>query len=85
MKIINRIASCIIHAFLRSIAVIYINLFYQSIWNYRDSLIQRKNRNRYSEYLYYYYLEHYGSWIGLGAQIITPPHIAPWTIWNFHK
>ena len=47
-------------------------LLYGDFWTLRRICIKHpKNKIRNS--LYYHYLEHYGSWIGLGAKIQSPP------------
>ena len=57
----------------RKNAVMLVNVFYGGIWNLRNKcLASDKNRRRYTA-LYEMYLEHYGAWIGLGAQIQNPP------------
>lgn len=57
----------------RKNAVLLVNVFHGGIWNLRNKcLTSERNRRRYAA-LYEMYLEHYGAWIGLGAQIQQPP------------
>ena len=60
--------------FLYHNAILLVNVFYKNIWNLRSLAIKGGERKR---KLYYSYLKHYNSWIGLGAtfeNIPTFPH-----------
>ena len=51
--------------------------FKNNVWYLRRRCISQA-KNKYLDYLYYSYLRKFGAWIGLGADIATPPHIASW-------
>lgn len=54
-------------------AVPLVILFYGDIWKLRNTIISSSRRSTFKIRLYYSYLSHYGSWIGLGAKIKSKP------------
>lgn len=65
----------ILYALLYHYSLLIVDVFYGSIWNFRDKTI--KKHSRIKEKIYYSYLSHYNAWIGLGAKfdsIPTFPH-----------
>lgn len=71
LGVVKRILSVLFSEFLRVNCVLLVRLFYDNIWNLRDRLL--KNRSYWLEKLYYFYFEHYGAWVGLGAKIEKTP------------
>lgn len=65
--------SLIARAFISFHSELLLAIFYKnSIWNLRDDC-KRKPNQRYKEYLYYTFLRKKGAWIGLKAEIASPP------------
>ena len=71
MKIRN-VFGAIKRNFLRKNAVFIVESFYKGFWNLRSQMYGG-GYSKMKEFLYFSYLEHYGSWIGLGATFDGTP------------
>lgn len=73
MKNLKRKGGVFLDWLFQSFATLIVPLFYGNIWNLKDKTNNGGWFYKQKKRLYFAYLREYGSWIGLGAIIKSPP------------